>query len=183
MPTMPCPRCWQRQVPCELCGGERRIADQALSPHFALSELLASPTALRAGTANDPPPTVVENLRESALMLWEPVRALLGVPLHVSSGYRSPALNAAVSGSSTTSAHVQGYAIDCEPVGMGLDDAMRRIVRSGLDFDQVIYEFGRWLHLGWRGPNRRQARQTLMIFEPRKYLAWNPADPRTGESA
>jgi putative chitinase len=182
MLTMPCPRCWQRprEVPCDLCSGSGRVADQELAPHYLLSECLASPTALRGGIPNDPTATIVDHLRESAGNLWEPVRLLLGVPVHVNSGYRSPSLNAATPGSSNTSAHCQGYAIDCKPLGMPLADAMRRIVGSALEYDQAIYEFGSWIHLGWRGPGGRQLRQALMIFEPGRYRPWDPNDARVG---
>jgi len=186
-PTTPqqlCPRCWGRAVSpaCALCMGEGLVPDLLLSPHFRLSECVASETALRKGIANDPSADIVDHLRGSARELWEPARMLLGAPLVVSSGYRSESLNLAIGGSAS-SVHCAGYALDFRPAALPLDEAMRRIVASRLTWDQVIFEFGRWLHLGWQSSAGQQRHQALMIFEPDRYLVWNPRDSRVEDCA
>src|SRR5690606_5989267 len=110
---MLCPACWGRQV-CEYCEGLGAVEDVQLSPHFALSELLRSDAARARGLYQVPTPAVVERLRELCVELLEPVRASVG-PLRVTSGYRRPAVNSAVGGSST-SAHMSGRAADVVPV-------------------------------------------------------------------
>ena len=82
-----------------------------LSLNFSLDEFTASQEATRHGIKNTPSPAVVENLRMLATLL-EQIRTLLGSrSIHISSGYRSLALNRHI-GSNDTSAHVRGYAAD-----------------------------------------------------------------------
>lgn len=118
-----------------------------LSPHFTLAEFTQSQTAARKGISNTPTPAVIECLKLTALGL-EGVRTLLGSPITVNSGYRSPALNKAIGGSAK-SQHVTGEAVDfiCPGFGSPLD-VCRAIVKSGLKFDQMIYE-GTWVHISF----------------------------------
>lgn len=69
-----------------------------------------------------------------------------GRPIQVSSGYRSPAVNAAVGGA-RDSAHVRGLAADITTPGMTPKDLALAIIRASLEFDQLIYE-GTWVHIG-----------------------------------
>ena len=133
-----------------------------LSDHFSQDELTASQTATRNGIKNTPSETVVENLRMLAALL-EQVRTILGDrSIHISSGYRSLALNRAI-GSNDTSAHVRGYAADftCPAFGTPLEVA-KEIAKSNLKFDQLIYEGGTpekpvatWIHISCDPKNRR----------------------------
>lgn len=120
-----------------------------LSPHFAASELVRAddgPSALQ-----------VANLRALCERVLEPVRVLLGVPLRVTSGYRSREHNAAINGS-PTSQHCLGLAADVVPVGLAADEAMRRIaeaVRSrALTVDQAIVYPSGFIHLSWSASPR-----------------------------
>ena len=81
-----------------------------LTANFSLIEFTHSNTAKRRGIDNTPPPAVLVRLRHTAKMM-EVVRSILGAPVMVSSGYRSPDLNVAVGGS-RTSDHVTGNAVD-----------------------------------------------------------------------
>ena len=81
-----------------------------LTAHFTLDELTFSSVAQRLNIDNTPDQQTVGRLVICAMGL-EKVRALLGSPIHVDSGYRCPALNAAVKGVAD-SAHLQGYAAD-----------------------------------------------------------------------
>lgn len=131
-----------------------------LSRYFTLQEMTVSETAARRGLSNKPSAKALENLKRLCALLDE-VREELGHPILVSSGYRSPEVNAAVGGSKT-SAHCQGLAVDftCPGVGSPLEVA-RRIAAMGLEFDQLIHEFGTWVHLGLRDDAPR--RQLLTI--------------------
>lgn len=128
-----------------------------LSEHFDLDELTVSETAARHGLDNTPGTEEIENLRLLARML-ESVRTILGDNvIIVTSGYRSPAVNALVKGS-TTSAHMSGLAADfiCPSFGSPLNVCLA-VVGSNVSFDQCIHEFGRWCHLAVGGQWRRQA--------------------------
>jgi len=126
-----------------------------LTPHFTLEELTASQSAARLGLDNTPPAEMLAALKRTAQLLEE-VRALLGKPVLVSSGYRAPAVNRAVGGAAN-SAHMLGCAADfsCPAFGSPLD-ICRAIARSGIAFDQVIHEFRAWVHIAWAPHPRRQ---------------------------
>ena len=125
-----------------------------LSPNFTLEELTHSEIGIRKGIDNTPPADIVANLSELALTL-EKVRYLLGVPMHINSAYRSPKVNAAVGGSST-SAHMTGQAADFTAPAFGTPQEIAiEIAASDIEFDQLIFE-GAWVHLSIRGDMRRQ---------------------------
>lgn len=118
-----------------------------LTPHFSLMELTVSEVAARRGIDNSPPPAVLRVLRETAQQM-EKMRALLGYPIIVTSGYRSPALNQAVGGVNS-SAHLTGHAVDfvCPKFGTPFDVATA-VKASKIEFDQLILEYG-WVHISF----------------------------------
>jgi hypothetical protein len=134
-----------------------------LSLNFSLDEFTASQEATRHSIKNTPSAAVVENLRMLATLL-EQIRTLLGShSIHISSGYRSLALNRHI-GSNDTSAHVRGYAADftCPAFGKPIEVA-KKIAESNLKFDQLICEGvsqskpeGVWIHISCDPKNRRQ---------------------------
>ena len=119
-----------------------------LSPNFTLDEYTFSQAAARLGIDNTPDAQTLKNLRKLASTL-ERVRGVLGnLPILISSGYRSPVLNRVIGGA-PNSAHMRGLAADftCPRFGSVLATA-RAVATSGIHFDQVILEYGRWVHLG-----------------------------------
>jgi zinc D-Ala-D-Ala carboxypeptidase len=139
-----------------------------LSQNFSLAQLIYSETAENDGIDNTPPPEIIENLKRLADGL-EAVQALLGAPLEISSGYRCPALNEAVGGSSA-SQHVRGLAADfvCPAFGSPLEVA-RAVQQSGILFDQCILEYGRWVHMSFDEAPRGRL---LTIYDEKEgYLA------------
>ena len=130
-----------------------------LSAHFSLDEATLSQTAARLGLENDPPLSVVQNMKQAALGL-ELVRLELGgLPININSWYRAPAVNEAV-GSKPTSAHVSGFAIDftCPKFG-NPRKIVEAIKASSVPYQQLLLEFDSWVHIAFNG----QARQTLVI--------------------
>ena len=148
-----------------------------LAPNFPLALLVRSETAEQQGIDNCAPPEVIENLKVLAAGL-EQVQALLGHPLEISSGYRCPALNAAVGGSAT-SQHAQGLAADFECPDFGTPLEIARAIRdSAIAFDQCILEFGSWVHLSFSPQPRGRV---LTIYDRNEgYLAglWDSARNR-----
>jgi hypothetical protein len=140
-----------------------------LTPHFTLEELCFSQEAARAGIDNTPSREVAANLLRLAKML-EKVRALLKSPIHISSGFRCAQLNARIGGSKT-SAHLEGRAADfiCPAFGTPYVVA-KRIAAARLGFDQMIHEYGRWVHIAVPRTNERADRELLSIFEAGRYL-------------
>lgn len=136
-----------------------------LTEHFTLDELTHSQNADRLRISNAPDPVALANLRRVAAVL-EQVRALFGVPLVVSSGYRGPELNAATPGSSKTSAHVLGLAADFTVPGYAVRDVCHRIMASAIEYDQLIFE-GSWVHLGLSTDKPRRQNLTANFGGPR----------------
>ena len=133
-----------------------------LSKYFALSELTVSESAARRGLKNVPFGKQLENLKQTAQRM-DAIREGLGKPIIVTSGYRSPEVNAAIGGS-RTSAHCHGLAVDFTCPGYGSPLAVAKaILASGIEFDQLIHEFGAWVHIGFAEPGKPSRRQTLTI--------------------
>jgi putative chitinase len=126
----------------------------AISRYFTLSEMSFSSTAVRLGIDNTPSPGIVTTLTNTARQM-DVIRTLLGHPIHVDSGYRCPALNAAIKGASN-SAHLTGYAVDfiCPEFGSPLQ-ICAAIVKAGIKFDQLIQE-GTWVHISFDPAMRQQ---------------------------
>lgn len=117
-----------------------------LSEHFTLQEMTLSQEAVRRGIDNTPTPEVLENLKRLALTL-EHIRALVGKPVLVSSGYRNAAVNRAVGGSKS-STHMSGLAADINCPGINPGALAHIIKASRIQFDQLILEFDAWVHVG-----------------------------------
>jgi uncharacterized protein YcbK (DUF882 family) len=138
-------------------------ADMQLSEHFNLKEFTKSETAIRKRIDNTPGPAHASNLQKVCEKILEPVRRHYGKPVRINSGYRGPALNAAVGGSSK-SQHCNGEAVDFEIDGLA-NPELAKWVSENCDFDQIILEFydpkegpnSGWVHASYsEGKNRKQ---------------------------
>jgi hypothetical protein len=120
-----------------------------LSEHFSLSEFVYSQTASRMGLDNTPTPEAHVHLQQLAQVMEE-VRDICGAnPVQITSGYRSPAVNTATGGSST-SAHMSGLAADFIVPAFGTPLEVCHAIEPYLDtlgIDQLIHEYGDWVHL------------------------------------
>lgn len=131
-----------------------------LSTYFSYDELAGSSYAARQGLDNTPPAAALAALKYTANMM-DRVRALLGVPIIISSGYRSPVVNTAINGS-PNSQHVKGEAVDFTAPSFGSPaDIARAIAASHIPFDQLILEYNAWVHISFVRVNPRI--QTLTI--------------------
>lgn len=134
--------------------------------HFTIRELTKSRTAAKLGIDNTPTPEITRRLNALVDKVLDPLREKFGAPIIVTSGYRSPKVNAATPGASKTSQHMQGEAADIRTVSDSREDNMillRCLLQSGIEFDQVICEYpdanGRpdWIHVSYtmRRANRK----------------------------
>ena len=117
-----------------------------LTANFTLWELSKSDYAIRRGVTNEPTMLAKQNLLRLCVQVLEPVRALIGVPMHINSGYRSFVVNSAIGGSAR-SAHTEGLAADFVPVGISIEKAFDLIRKSNIEFDQLILECDAWIHI------------------------------------
>jgi len=131
-----------------------------LSEHFSLDEATYSETAIRLHIDNLPNPQQFENMKTAAANL-EKVRAVTGA-LRVNSWLRLPDVNVAVGGSKVSS-HMDGWAIDCSSNAHSPYDLCQLVKNAGIKFDQMIHEYGRWMHISF-APEMRQ--QELTIYKP-----------------
>lgn len=119
-----------------------------MSVYFTLEELIQSGYASRHGIDNTPDAEALLNLRYTAEQL-DRVRALLGVPVLVSSGYRCQKVNDAINGSKN-SQHLRGQAVDFTAPSFGTPEQIAHaIARSHIPFDQLILEYGAWVHVSF----------------------------------
>ncbi len=128
-----------------------------LTAHFQRWELTASQTASRLGIVNSPNPGEWDSLRALCDNVLEPAHEACGA-LQVSSGFRCYALNKAVGGAAN-SQHMLGEAADLIPYHGSLVDLFKWIYFSDTPWDQLIHEFGSWVHVSHvkDGAQRRQA--------------------------
>lgn len=131
-----------------------------LSEHFTLEEGTYSETAVRMHIDNQPSAVQLQNMKIAAEHL-EMVRSVTG-PLRVNSWLRLPAVNEAVGGSKISS-HMDGWAIDCSSSAHTPYELCQLVKNAGIKFDQMIHEYGRWMHISF-APEMRQ--QELTIFKP-----------------
>lgn len=142
-----------------------------LSEHLNLAEVTRSETAKRKGIINMPTPEHLENFKNLAINIFEPIRKHFGKPIHISSGYRSKELNTAIGGS-LTSQHCSGEAIDIDMDGSVNGITNKQVfdyIKQHLNFDQLIWEFGtstnpNWVHVSYK-TNGKQRKQVLKAFK------------------
>lgn len=139
-----------------------------LSENFTLDEATFSETAVRLGINNQPSLEQLENMKITAQGM-EAIRKLLGKPIKVSSWLRLPEVNKAIGGAAKSS-HMDGWAVDFVCPSYGDPYAVAKALKdSEIQVDQVIHEFGRWVHVSF-APEMRN--QFLTIFKPQnKYVS------------
>ena len=149
-----------------------------LSANFTLAEFTKSQTATRKGLDNTPGEEHLANAKELFANVVQKVRDNFGVTV-INSGYRGPALNEAVGGSSN-SQHCKGEAVDIECPGTA-NETVAQWIADNLEFDQLILECAEkgipdagWVHVSYVSEgNRKQVLTALRDPATRKtvYLA------------
>ena len=142
-----------------------------LSKNFTLEELCFSVTALNNGWDNTPNSEAKAALKRLAVEVLQPIRDAWGQPLIVSSGYRSPKLNAIVGGVKN-SQHILGQAADIKatnPADNGkLFKCVKKLIDSGkIKVGQCIWEYGsrtcpKWVHVSL--PRQRKKNNQFVYY-------------------
>lgn len=143
-----------------------------ISPNFYWEE--ATVTQQR-GLDNTPPLIVIPSLVMVFNEQMEQVRQLLDCPIHINSGFRSIEVNKAVGGSAT-SQHCKGQAVDFTPMReIALKEVVDAIIASSVEYDQIIYEYGSWIHISRPEFGVAPRASTLMIgkWTEGKYLPYD----------
>ena len=113
-----------------------------ISEHVSFKEGVKSHTATRLNIDNAPSSLDLINMKTIAEQVFEPLRKFVGGPIAINSFYRSPKLNSAIGGS-TSSQHCSGRALDIDDkYGYKTNAEMFEYIKCNLDYDQMIWEFG-----------------------------------------
>lgn len=153
-----------------------------LSEHLSLNEVTKSNTAKRLGISNEPTPEHLNNLKLVAEKIFEPIRNHFNKPINVSSGYRSKALNEATPGSSSTSQHCSGEALDLDQDEMNTGVTNKMVfdyIKENLNFDQLILEYPdeygtpSWIHVSYESTGR-QRKQILIASRVNGKVTYTP---------
>ena len=129
------------------------------SKHITWKEATGSATAKKLEIDNTPNEDQLNNMQNLAEDLFEPLRERVGKPILVNSFFRCEELNKAISGSATTSQHIQGCAIDLDATGIE-NCELFYIIKNEFEFDKLIWELGddnnpAWIHVSYvKGKNR-----------------------------
>lgn len=137
-----------------------------LGKYFTLEEMTRSQTAARRGLPNQPTTKQLESLKALVRNVLDPLREALGRPVNINSGFRSEAVNKAVGGSSS-SQHRYGEAADIVVPGLTVEQVVARIRSLNLPFDQLIDEFGSWVHVSHGPRHRREVLRARRDFNGR----------------
>jgi D-alanyl-D-alanine dipeptidase len=154
-----------------------------LSEHLDLSEVTRSESAKRNGISNMPTEQHIANFKLLAENVFEPIRNHFRCPIHISSGYRSAELNRAIKGSSATSQHCTGEAIDVDMDGSSNGVTNKMVfdfIKDNLEFDQLIWEFGTasnpdWVHVSYEstGKQRKQILKAIRTNGKTSYATYS----------
>jgi hypothetical protein len=141
-----------------------------------MKEALRSNTAKRLGIDNMPDNDTLVTMQITAEHIFEPLRNKFNEPIYISSFYRSPELNKAIGGSSS-SQHCKGEAIDIDDVySKASNSDFFNYIKDKLEFDQLIWEFGddenpAWVHVSYSlGKNRMRILKAIKENGRTKYI-------------
>ena len=153
-----------------------------LSPHFSLKEMTDSQTAVKYGINNSPPAEAVENLRALCVHTLEPLREALGLPIIITSGYRTKQLNHLLVNHSVKSQHMNGQAADFYVGWNGqkneepsrrelLIRAFRQIITDdAIAFDQCII-YPSFIHVSYVRSGRKNRSKLTKAYANGSYAA------------
>ena len=147
-----------------------------VSKNISYKEATHSTTAKRLGIDNTPNAEQFSNMVYVAEGIFQPIREHFGVPIYISSFFRSEALNTAIRGSAS-STHKKGEAMDLDAdVYGGVTNAqIFNYIKDNLEFDQLIWEFGTneepaWVHVSLsKRNNRNQILKAYRVDGKTKY--------------
>ena len=151
-----------------------------LTANITIDELNKSQIAERKGINNNPNPQQIENLKNLAINILQPVRSHFDRPLIISSGFRCAQLCVEI-GSKITSQHTAfdgAAAADFEIPGVD-NRELALWIKNELEFDQLILEFYRdneptsgWIHCSYSTDQNRH--QSLRAFREDGKVNYKP---------
>jgi hypothetical protein len=155
-----------------------------LSQHLSQESFQHSDKANELGINNTLPASLLPHAETYAKNCYEIILEVLGETPLLNSGYRCPALNAALPGSSKTSQHMTANAMDLHPQKRSLTESFKTLIQSNLVFDQIFIEGVKadnpakgWIHCSYNthpdfnnGQNRMQIKIVNFINGEPHYI-------------
>lgn len=155
---------------------------ESISRHISYNEAIYSDTAKRKGISNAPNEEQLSRMKKVACMVFEPLRIFFSVPIHVSSFFRSAALNVAIGGAKTSQHMANNGAamdIDADTYGKVTNEEIFEYIKDNLEFDQLIAEgvedgHVSWVHVSYVSAEKNRNEILIMYREDgkSKYLPY-----------
>lgn len=123
--------------------------------YFSMSELIHSDTAVLNNINNMPDINSLDNMLDLIYYVLNPIRERVKKPMIITSGYRNKEVNRLVGGKST-SQHLKGQAVDFIIKGMKPSEIVNFIRNTYIEYDQLINEYDKWVHISYNKGNNRQ---------------------------
>lgn len=124
--------------------------------NFKISELIHSDTAIKYNINNMPDINSLDNMLNLIIYCLQPIRDKIKKPMIITSGYRNTEVNRLVGGN-PNSQHKKGQAVDFIIKDMTPKQIVDFIKKSGIEYDQLINEYDKWVHVSYnKGYNRKQ---------------------------
>jgi hypothetical protein len=134
-----------------------------ISAHVTRAEFEHSNTAINFGLDNSMNSTQLQCAIDICENIFEPLRKFVDGPIRINSGFRGVAVNKHTKGSSKTSQHCLGQALDLH---IGAKEF--HFIKDNLPFDQLIWEGGnttqpQWVHVSFKkeGGRKQVLRMTV----------------------
>lgn len=144
-----------------------------ISEHISYTEATKSNTAIKFNIDNTPSNETLDRMKYVADNVFEPLRNHFGLPIAVTSFYRSEELNKKLGGSAT-SEHVYGSAmdLDADVFGMLTNKEIFDYIKNNLNFNQLIWEFGTDKEPAWVHVSLKKAGNKKEILKAYKVKNW-----------
>ena len=125
--------------------------------NFSIKELIHSDNAIKSGIDNTPNIEQIDNLLNLIFYCLQPIRDKLKKPMIITSGFRNQKVNF-LAGGKANSQHLEVKAADFVVKGMSITQVVNFINSSGVEYDQLINEHNKWVHISFnKGKNRKQS--------------------------
>lgn len=123
--------------------------------NFRMSELIYSDAAIKNNINNMPDINALDSMLNLVFYCLQPIRNLIKKPIIVTSCFRCAKVNSLVGGMSN-SQHLKGEAADFQIKGMSPNQIIKTIQKSDIEYDQLINEYDKWVHVSFKkGKNRK----------------------------